>query len=403
LIRKAGGAVLITLMYIGCGSGGGGDTVRRAVEDDVEVILNPAEPLQLKNKPLVLSLERVFVLDTEDDAIAALGVTDIDTFDVDRAGNILIIVPPTGPRDFVYRLSPSGKLLASFGWIGQGPGEMEYPSEVLANDNEEIWVLESPKNKVHVFDGKGKSLAVRSPVKFETIVPLANGNHLVTRLDTSDLTTKYLPMVIELYDPEFRLLKELDRSASYPNRRIYEKVPEPYVSGIGHIFLAKASRDRVYVGNSERGYEILVFDLEGRLVRKIRKDYSPVPVTEEYKKGYLKDYLDFMPDYAKKIHFPENWHPFHAFFPDEEGRLYVMTYEPGEHTGKYIFDIFNKDGAFVARTALAAIPMRGGGGDVLARFRGDRIYAVEEKESGFKRLSVYRVTWREATAGELPG
>ena len=390
LIRKADGLILAALLCFGCG--GGGSHAQRTTENGVEVVLNPVEPLQLKSKPVVLTLERVFALDTEDNATAALGVTDILQFDVDRAGNILILVPPTGPRDCVYKLSPGGKLLASFGRIGQGPNEMEYPNEVLAGNNSEIWVLDSPKNKIHVFDGKGKPVADRSPVKFEAIIPLANGNHLVTRLDATDLAAKYLPMTIELYDSQFRLLKELDRCSGYANRTIYEKVPEPYVSGTGFTFQAKASHERIYVGDTERGYEILVFDLDGKLVRKIRKEYVPVPVTDDYKKKYLKDYLEFMPDYAKKIYFPASWHPFHAFFPDEEGRLYVMTYEPGDRPGKYIYDIFDKDGVFMARTSLAAV--HGVGGYLLARFRGDRLYTVEEAESGFKRLNVYHVTWR---------
>jgi hypothetical protein len=390
LIRKTGGIILTALLYIGCG--GGESRIQKTIENGVEVVLNPAQPLKLKSEPLVLSMERVLSLDTEDDATAALGVTDIADFDVDRAGDLLILVPPTGPRDCVFKLSPEGKLQASFGRVGQGPGEMEYPNTILANDNGEIWVLDSPKNKIHVFDGQGRPLADRSPVKFEALIPLANGNFLVTRLDATDLTARYLPMMIELYDPQFHLLKELDRCAGYANRTIYEKVPEPYVSGTGFTFQAKASNERIYVGNTERGYEILVFDLDGKLVRKIRKEYIPVPVTDDYKKKYLKDYLEFMPDYAKKIYFPVSWHPFHAFFPDEEGRLYIMTYEPGDQPGKYIYDIFDKDGVFVARKSLAAV--HGVGGYLLARFRGDRLYTVEEKESGFKRLNVYHGTWR---------
>lgn len=381
---------LIALSCLSCGDDRGG--VKRKIENGVEVVFNSAEPARSRGKPETLTLDIVSTIDTEDDAIAELGVTDIGTFDVDRNGNVLILVPPTGPRNCVYKLSPDGKLLASFGLIGQGPNEMEYPGEILALDNGETWVLESPKNKVHVFNDGGKPIGERTPVKFETILPLANGNHLITRLEAEDLTKKYLSMVIELYDARFQLVKELDRFDKLANRTIYEQVPEPYVNGIEYIFQGKASRDRLYIGNSDRGYEILVFDLEGRLIRKIRKTFSPVPVSEDYKKKYLKDYLEFMPDYAKKIYFPEYWHPFHAFVADEEGRLFVMTYEPGERPGEFLYDIFNKAGALAARSSLGAF--HGGNGVLLMRIRGDRLYAVQEKPSGFKRLVAYRMTWR---------
>lgn len=389
---KLASVVIIASLCWGCG--GSQSEVSKIIEGGVEVVLNPAEPVGLKGEPSVLTLEKSFVLDTEDDATAALGVTDIVRFDVDLAGNILVLVPPTGPRNCVYKLSPEGKLLASFGLVGQGPNEVEYPSEVLANDDGEIWILESPKNKIHVFDAGGKPIADRSPVKFETVLPLRNGSYVVMRLDATDLARKYLPMTIELYDAGFRLIKELDRSTSFPNRTIYEKVPEPYVNGTPPVLLGKASRDRISIGNSERGYEILVFDLEGRLVRKIRKEYGPVPVTDEYKRTYLKDYLEFMPDYAKKIFFPEHWHAFHAFFPDEEGRLFVMTYESGSRAGEYVYDVFNRDGVLVARTSLEALHSGDVGGSLLARVRGDRLYAVQEKASGFKQLSVYRMHWK---------
>jgi hypothetical protein len=381
---------MAALVGLSCSHGVSGP--RRSIENGVEVVLNPARPVRIEGRPSTLTLEKAFSLDTEDDRVAALGVTDIGAFDVDRSGHLLILIPPTGPRDCVYKLAPDGKLLATFGRVGQGPNEVEYPNEVLANDNGEIWVFESPKNKIHVFDGGGRPLAERSPLKFESILPLANGDHLVTRLDAADQTLKYLSMAIELYDPGFRLVKELDRFSRVANRTIYEKVPEPYVSGTGYILQGQATRDRIYVGNSDRAYEILVFDLEGRPVRKIRKEFIPVPVSDEFKKKYLQDYLEYMPDYAKKIYFPESWHPFHAFFPDEEGRLFVMTYEPGERAGEFVYDVFDRDGAFIARTGLNAL--HGGNGSLLARVRGNLLYAVEEKPSGFKRLNAFRMVWR---------
>jgi hypothetical protein len=69
-----------------------------------------------------------------------------------------------------------------------------------------------------------------------------------------------------------------------------------------------------------------------------------------------------------------------------------MTYEPGPSAGEFVYDIFNKGGALVARATLDALHL--GNGQLLARVRGVRLYAVQEKPSGFKQLVVYRMTWR---------
>jgi len=50
------------------------------------------------------------------------------------------------------------------------------------------------------------------------------------------------------------------------------------------VFLANP-RPRIFVGNSAPGLmEIAGFPIKGKLLRKIRKQYSPVPVSEITKK-----------------------------------------------------------------------------------------------------------------------
>jgi hypothetical protein len=372
--------------------GGKQAAIDKVVENGVEVVLNHAQPYRLKGGISDLSLQDLFKIDTENDVIAASGVTDIFRFDVDGDGNVFILVPPKGPGNVVYKFSGDGKFVGSFGRMGQGPNELEYPSDLLVTPQGPIWILESPKNKVHVFDRDGKALEDLNPSKFEDIVPLLNNDYLISQLDIGDGKAKYFSLNLGLFDSNFKLIKELDRFGKAPNNQIYKNIPEKYVDGIRWIFLGKTSNDRVYIGNSERGYEILVFTLDGGLVRKIRKEYSRVPVSEEYKKKILKSYADFMPDYAEKIFFPDYWHPFKSFFIDEQDRLFVLTHELGANQGEFLFDIFNKDGVFVARRSINVYS--DGNGVTFARIKGDRMYLVQEKPSGFKQMAVYRMLWK---------
>ena len=367
--------------------------IDRLVEDGVEVVINHRKPYKIANEPSELILRKILSIDTEEDGTAATGVTDIYGFDVDSQGNIYILRPPTSPGDLIFQFSNEGGFIRSLGPMGQGPNEMEYPDRILASGDGEIWVTESPKNKYHVFAEDGRSMIEKTVASgFETIIPMKNRNFLVSRLITDDRQAKYFPIVMGLYDSGMNIVRELDRFEKFPNRPLAATFNEKTVNGTGFVFLAEVSGGRIHIGNSDRRYEILVCDLEGRTRRKIRKEYDPVKVSEDYIQNYLKQYEEFMPDYAKKIYFPENWPPFQSFFSDDQGRLFVMTHEPGATPGEFIFDVFNKDGIFTARRALDVICQRQG--RIFAVARSDRLYTVSEKDSGFKRLDVFRMIWK---------
>ena len=367
--------------------------IEKITEDGVEVILNHQEPYELSNLPPSLRLQKKFSLDTEDNAMAEKGITDIYLFDVDNAGNIFVMRPPTGVGDLVYILSSDGTLKSTFGAFGQGPFELEYPSDIVIAPNNDVWILESPKNKYHVFSNNGDGVYEKTlEFGFETIIPLKNGNYLITRLVIGDVEeAKYFSIAISIYDSLFQELLELDRFSKRPNRQMAAKFQEKIVNGIQYIAEGKAFEDRIYAANSERGYEILKYDTEGELLQKIRKEYTPVPVTQSYKTEYIKQYEEFMPEYAKTIYFPTHWHPFHSFFLDESGKLFVMTYESGKNTGEFIYDVFNEDGIFFHRTSLNILHRNYG--RLYAKAKGGRLYCLQEKDSGFNELVVYKMIW----------
>jgi len=382
--------IVALCVFISCGPKQ--ERVEKVMEDGVEVVINHLEPYRVKGEPSTLNLEKVISIDTEDDAVATQGLTDIYHFDVDALGNIYILRHPTNPGELVFKFSGEGNLMASFARMGQGPFEVEYPNGLLVVGSDRVWILEDPKKKIYVFDLDGRGVAEkRLGMDYGDIAVLKNGTYLVMQTESKDMKAKYFPIIISLFDSEFQKIKELDRFEKYWNRLIATTLQEKIVCGINLIFFGKPHDERIYIGNSERGYEILVFDLEGQLFRKIRKEYSPVPVSQEYKENTVKDWESFMPEYAKKIYFPEHWHPFHSFFLDDEGRIYVMTYEPGENPGEHMFDIFNKDGVFIARMSLDVY--RWGWGEMNAKAKENRLYVVREKESGYKEFVVYRMNW----------
>jgi hypothetical protein len=86
--------------------------------------------------------------------------------------------------------------------------------------------------------------------------------------------------------------------------------------------------------------------------------------------------------------------PFNSFFPDDEGRLYVMTYEQGTNQDEYIHDVFSKDGVLVARVSLGKYGIMGRALNHLrATATNGNFYRVAFKENGYPELIVYRMAW----------
>jgi hypothetical protein len=352
-MKKALGLISLLVFVFSCKTES--EKIDRFKENGVEVIANRIEPYKkIKAGAENLVFREEFNIDTRNPELAAKGLTDIFQFDVDSLGDIYFLVPLRGEGDFVHKYHGE-KFVMSFGKRGQGPGELQYPYPLRINSQDEIMVGDSP-NKLLFYDKDGKFLRQQTTSDLEGPQPLKNGTYLAYSTKSVDSSQTFNPLVLALFSSDFKEIKELDRFTKWPNQMVAESISEKYISGIEFVLVGRASGEHFYTGNSERGYEILVFDLEGRILRKIRKDYRPVEVSEDYRENFLRPFEGiedpFTRAYIERVYFPKEWHPFHSFFPDEEGRLYVMTYEKGLSDSERMFDIFSADGLFIARKSL---------------------------------------------------
>jgi hypothetical protein len=162
--------------------------------------------------------------------------------------------------------------------------------------------------------------------------------------------------------------------------------------GTYHLQSWSVSREKIFTGHQDRGYDIFVYDFDGRPIRKIRKEYAPVPVPEAHKKEFRKQFESpQFKDILAKLYFPDGMPPFIGFTSDEDGRLYVMTYEAGKQPGEFLFDIFNPEGVFILRKAIRVYQNFMG---MFVKVRNGRLYSVQEKENGYKEFIVSRLIWR---------
>jgi hypothetical protein len=379
--------ILILSLFLFCGPKQ--EKVERIMEDRVEVVLNHIEPYRIKGEPSTFTLEEEFVIDLERDDIAEIGLTEIQDFAVDSAGNIYFS-DSNSKENLIFKFDAQGNHLKSFCLKGQGPGELPGAPMMMFTENDELMAYSGMK--LLLFEPDGSLLReVKTNVRYSSgATYLDNGNYLmgITRYPQGGSgNTTYITM---LYDSQFNEIKELDRIETFP-------LVAQRIKGIKHSIVAHVSQGKIFTGSQERDYEIYVYDLNGNLIRKIRKDYIKVPPSEEYKERFLGMFKSNPSVYEaakKKIYFPSSLPPFHYFLMDEKGRLYVMTYERGINPGEYMFDIFNPEGIFVGRKSLKVsenilidLPNR--------KIKNDHFYYIDEKESGFRQVVVNKMRWEK--------
>ncbi len=374
------------------------DKVERVVEDGVEVIVNHLEPHTIKGEPSILHLEEEFTIDFEREDLAEIGIREVAGFDVDSDGNTYFWLSSSS-ANYIYKFDANGRFLFSFGRRGQGPGELELPRYLRVNELDQIVVSDNRRNKLLFFKESGdfvKDLSIASNHRAANL--LENGKILVMKGSFNPDEGKADYPII-LCNEELEEIKILYPGRSIPNFLLAKKINGLQLYIDYNVW--KISSGQIYIGNYGQGYEFLIYDTEGNLLRKIRKEYHKVKVPDQKKakiENWLLENFDSFEQYKNKVYFPEFYPPFQFFFLDERGRLYVMTYETGQRLNAFIYDIFNPDGLFIGRIELDnygnlatspiinPLPL-----EVVAK--NNRIYCLREKESGYKELVVYKMRW----------
>ena len=378
-MRKTWCLLLCFTFFLSCGPKQ--NKVEKIVEDGVEVVINHLEPYKVEGIEATLILEQEMIIDTESNEIVETGLVDMEAFDVDKAGNLYIILW-TSNENFVYKFDNRGKFVKSFVRRGQGPGEIEWGGSVKFISDNELMIRDPGKTKFSIFNTEGEFLRdelQKSHVYVDKI--FSNGKYLVSWQDNFP-NLEYFKNHLGLSESGFENIKEI-YTYSFPNVRVAKKAYAP-----GNFWITGTSKDHIFIGDGELDYNILVFNLEGNMIRKIRKMYEPVELSEEYKRNFFerRKKNPIMEKYELRKHFP----PFQYLFTDELGRIFVMTYEQGSSLNEWIFDIFTVDGVFFGRVPIKS---RLDSRQIAIRTKYNHIYSICEKDSGYKELVVYNMRW----------
>ena len=287
-------------------------SVDKTYEDGVEVVLNHLEPYEIENLPSTFSLEKIFSIDTEEDKLAELGLGDVALFDIDSEGNIYIVGERTG-ENIIFKFDNKGEFQLSFGRKGQGPGEIQAAFYIHITQSDEIVITNAGNNRLTVFMGDGTlKEEIRTEPNITAACLLPNGNILLYE-NHVDPTLDYLVQnPLNLHSSTLEKLKELDR----------QMVPNPMkgerLKGSWHLFSWSVSEGKIFTGFQERGYEIYVFDFDGLMLQKIKKEFKAVPVPQSHKDEFMEAFsIPIFDDIRQKIYFPASMPPFLSFLTDD--------------------------------------------------------------------------------------
>lgn len=371
----------IIALFIHCGPKS--DQVEIHIEDGVEIVINHLDPYKIKDEPALLTIEKEFSIDFADDQIGELGIADASDFEVDSEGNIYFFYS-NKEGNLICKFNAKGEFLHSFGHKGQGPGEIQFILYTGMDNQNILTVYDHMNKKILFFDQEGQLIREsRSPVDGRSVYPLGNGNYVCLG-DRFSEDRQQLDWVLSVCDPDFNTVKELITQDQDPYNmdangfRAVNSVP---------FIKWKIHQGYIYAACEERGYEILKFDLEGKLVLIIRKKFEPVAVPADV----IEDRKKLFEQFGDKFFFPKHWLPICDFFLDDAGRIYVMTFKRGDKPGEYIYDIFNPKGVFICRKSLNILFV--GDRVICAQAKGGRLYCFQEKPDGFREFHVYRMKW----------
>jgi len=353
--------------------------VDRIIEDGVEVVINHLEPYQTGNISS-FNLEEIFKIDTEKDEIENLGISDIQGFEVNSEEEIFILKTRKGEGDFIFKFNRNGEFVESFGPQGEGPGEFQNPYHIALDNEDNIVIIDSGRPILLKYDKDGVFINDYKMTRGEVRVTSGPRANLLVLEGSFDPENGKQIFSLKLSNPDLEVLQPIDNySFEWPPREKFRPT-EP-------LFCWSASRDNIFVAKEGREYEIWVYDFNGKLIRKIKKEYKQIPVSEDYKKKLLKQFPDNL---RNRIYFPEFHPPFQSLVAGDDGTLLVPTFEEGNIPGEFMFDIFNEEGVFIGRKSLNILIREG---HLWVRIRGNKLYCLKEEETGYKALFVYNMKW----------
>jgi len=332
------------------------------IENGVEIVKNPREPIYSGK---ILSLKEDLSLG-EVTKYQSLFYAAKE-LDVDYEQNIYVLDWLAG---HILVFDQNGKALRTIGRKGQGPGEFQRPMDISIFGNQ--LMVHDLERSISFFTLKGEF------IKSVTSIDI---------LRISDVYCDSLGNIVAQTSPVFDPAnpKHVYRKYNHNMNMIFQFAETPRSDDLGpnNPFGAFGSiavdREDNIIFGYPNDYVIEIFNTNGKLIRKIEKEYSLLKLTNQDRREMKKENPG-----RNGINYPKYKPPFRRFFIDDEGRIYVGTWEKPSRS-EYYYDIFDPEGKYLAKIDLMGKPIL---------CRNGKMYSIESNDEGDQFVKRYKMIWR---------
>jgi len=322
----------------------------------VTVISNPKHPIPRNGlKKRIVFKEELSIGVIEGDENYMFG--SFIMFNTDDEGNFYV-------SDFdnkrIQKYDQQGKYLLTIGRAGQGPGEFEFLSMPRFDVQNNLYVYDFISRRISFFDRNGKFLRQISKLEMSIDMYVNTKGFIVGSTSAYIQQKGGFKNVINfgLFDKECKAIKILFTDED-ERKRIWEK-------GIGTSVNQKAfkpnliykliNQDIIYYGYPDK-YEINICSPEGKLIKRITRDYYPQKISLKDKNDYFKHIKksassrgindQLIEKIIKMTRFVKYKPVYYNFTLLENGWLFVIVdFAEGNQS---IIDLFDKEGRYIAQ------------------------------------------------------
>ena len=364
-------ATLIPLVFLLCITWG--QEVKIETENGVTVVHNPKTPISLPDVPSTIILKEDLIIGEETEK-EDYWFSVLNSIAVDDSGNIYTL----DPKEVKIRVfNTKGKLLRTFGRMGQGPGEFRGPGGIKVMPDGVLVVYDVLSLRVTYLALNGKFLKAVSVNK----LPMGS-----IRIDSRGFVYQYKigrgdKSVMELikYDTDLNPIMKFHSFEKTRKPRVSNPFPE------GYYFDVSKDDNLIWILSST--YDIHVVDPNGKTIKRIVKDYDPVKITNSDKERFIKKESSRDFPVRFKYEFPEYYPVVSGIYIDNDDRIYTKTSEK-DGKGCIYYDVFDPMGQYISRFSLPE-------NERVAVIKNNKLYCIiRENEEGIPLAKRYTLKWK---------